>query len=191
MIESHYVLGAYDGQPKTAECASAICGTPVEKIHRFADIMSCKYNTSIHSAASMARHESAENYPQLLMTVAAMGGHFGKPSNACSNDQYYSAFNAGPKLAMQPPIGSPWQYNSCNPIIEGISASMVWDAVLTGKYWYAGNDLRGVFEPGEEREIDIRAIVNDPEGHPLQTDPNLVMRIKECMTDPGFEPYLV
>lgn len=156
-----YVLGVYDGQPKSAEWASAICGTPVEKIHRLADIMSCKYNTSIHSAAAMARHEGAENYPQLLMTVAAMGGHFGKPGNACSNDQYYSAFNAGPKLAMQPPIGSPWQYNSANPIVEGISASSVWDAVLTGRYWYAGNDLRGVFEPGEWREIDIHAIVNE------------------------------
>ncbi|MBO7702651.1 MAG: molybdopterin-dependent oxidoreductase, partial [Eggerthellaceae bacterium] len=90
-----YVLGAYDGLPKTPEWASELCGTPVELIEQFADIVSCKHDVSFHSNGAPARCKGAENYPQLLMTVAAMGGHYGKPGNSCSNDQYYGAMNSG------------------------------------------------------------------------------------------------
>ena len=158
-----YLKGEYDGIPKTPEWASEICGTPVEKIHRLTDIMSCQNNVAIHSTSSPSRNEGAENYPQALLTVACMGGHIGKPGNACSDDQYYGAFNSGPALALQLPVGPSWFLASAmiNPIDDVISMSVLWDAVLDGKYWNAGHSMAYQFKKGEWRDLDIHVIISE------------------------------
>ena len=158
-----YITGRSDGIEKTPEWASEICGTPVEKIHRLADIMGREYNVSIHSTSSPTRHEGAENYPQLILTIACMGGHLGRPGNACSDDQYYSAFNSGPKLALQPPnCEAPWQLSPANnPVDDVIGTSVIWDAVLNERYWFAGNQMLGMFKKGEYRDLDIHVIVSE------------------------------
>ena len=136
-----YVLGEYDGTPKTAEWASEICGTPVELIHEFADILGCKNNVSIHSNGAPARCKGAENYPQLIMTIAAMGGHYGKPGNVCTNDQYYGAMNGG-ELVLAPLGGVDAQFNNFgNPVRKTVSLDLIWDAILDGKYWDSGSNM--------------------------------------------------
>ena len=136
-----YVLGAYDGIPKTPEWASELCGTPIELIEQFAEIVSCQHDVSFHSNGAPARNKGAENYPQLLMTVAAMGGHYGKPGNSASNDQYYGALNSG-MIIPTPFGGTPAQFNNAgNPVKKSVSMDLIWDAIVDGEYWDAGNNM--------------------------------------------------
>ena len=140
-----YVLGAYDGQPKTPEWASELCGTPVELIEQFADIVSCKHDVSFHSNGAPARCKGAENYPQLLMTIAAMGGHYGKPGNSCSNDQYYGAMNSGMLIATPMGATDVALTNANNPVGKVISMDIIWDAIVDGEYWDSGNSMLAMF----------------------------------------------
>lgn len=157
-----YVLGAYDGIPKTQEWASEICGTPVETIDALADILGCKHDVSIHSNGAPARNKGAENYPQLLMTVAAMGGHFGKSGNACANDQYYGAMNNGGVITNVVPNSPAFFTNANNPIDDVLHSDSMWDSILEGSYWNAGNNLPGQpARPIEHRDIDIRMIISE------------------------------
>ena len=158
-----YVLGEYDGQPKTPEWASEICGCPAEKIQKYARIMSCKNNVSIYACGAPARNTGAENFPQLLMTVACMGGHFGKPGNACSDDQMYGAFDHGPKSVSNGGSGHPFVFNPFalkNPVTDNIPSTELWDAILNGKYHHCG-DVLLMPTRGEEREIDIHVIISE------------------------------
>lgn len=158
-----YVLGEYDGIEKTPEWASEICGTPVNLIHRYADIMGCKHDVSIHTNGAPARNKGAENFPHILMTVAAMGGHFGKPGNACSNDQYYGAMNSGLDLTVMLPGGTPAQFtNAGNPVDMVFSTDAMWDAIVDGHYYDAGSNFPGQIErPSVYRECDVHVIVSD------------------------------
>lgn len=157
-----YVLGVSDGVPKTQEWASEICGTPVELIDWFADMNSCRNNVSYHSNSAPARCKGSENYPQMLMTIAAMGGHFGKPGNACANDQYYGAMNSG-ILVHVPYSGTPVRFtNAQNPTGKCVSLDMVWDAIIDGEYWDAGNNFPGceVHAPVKEK-CDVKVIISE------------------------------
>lgn len=73
-----YLVGDYDGTPKTAEWASAICGTPVEDIRWFAETVGKDHKVMLMHNYALARCASADNIPQLFMTMGAMGGHMGK-----------------------------------------------------------------------------------------------------------------
>ncbi|MCI2241323.1 molybdopterin-dependent oxidoreductase [Adlercreutzia faecimuris] len=157
-----YVLGMSDGIPKTQEWASEICGTPVELIDLFADINSCKNRVSFHSNSAPARCKGSENYPQMLMTIAAMGGHFGTPGNSCANDQYYGAMNSG-ILVHVPYSGTPVRFtNAGNPVGKCVSLDSIWDAILDGEYWDAGNNFPGceVHEPVRET-CDVRVLISE------------------------------
>ena len=157
-----YVLGKYDGIPKTPEWASELCGTPVELIHQFADINSAKNKVSFHSNSAPARCKGSENYPQLLMTIAAMGGHFGTPGNSCANDQYYGAMNSG-ILVHVPYSGTPVRFtNAQNPVEKCVSLDIIWDAIVDGEYWDAGNNFPGcqVHAPRREK-CDVRVLISE------------------------------
>lgn len=168
-----YVLGKYDGIEKTPEWASEICGTPVEKIEHLAEVLGCKNNCYISSNGAPARNKGAENYPQALMTVAAMGGHFGKPGNACGDDQYYSAFNRGVPLAKGAYSRLPFRMNPMiNPVDDVLKHSEMWDSILSGKYTWTGNQDFGMYMPAEERDIDIHVIVSE-QHNLLQSQPNI------------------
>lgn len=158
-----YVFGVYDGIEKSPEWASEICGTPVELIHRYADILGCKNDVSIHTNGAPARNKGAENFPQILMTVAAMGGHFGKPGNACANDQYYGAMNSGLDLTLMYFGTSPASFtNAGNPIDDVLPTDSMWDAIIEGEYWLSGNNFPGqIMIPAEKRDIDIHVIISE------------------------------
>lgn len=164
-----YVMGAYDGVEKTPEWASEICGTPVEKIEHLAEILGCQNNCYIAGGGAPARNSGAENYPQMLMTLGAMGGHFGKPGNACADDQLYSAFNRGPNLVSTALGGIPFQtQNANNPIDDVITQGEMWNAVLTGEYTCYGQHYLGDYRAPDKRSIDIHVIVSEQQNM-LQT----------------------
>ena len=164
-----YVLGVYDGQPKTPEWASELCGTPVELIEKFAEINSCKNNVSFHSNGAPARCKGAENYPQMLMTIAAMGGHFGKPGNSCANDQYYGAMNNGALVYTDFKGTSALFSNSMNPVTKTVSLDIIWDAIVDGEYWDAGNSLCSPVDPrntsvprkAKRETLDVKVLVSE------------------------------
>lgn len=157
-----YVLGRSDGIPKTQQWASEICGTPVELIDELADINSCKNNVSFHANSAPARCKGSENYPQMLMTLAAMGGHFGKPGNCAANDQYYGAMNSGIMVHV-PYSGTPVRFtNAGNPVKKCVSLDMIWDAIVDGEYWDAGNNFPGceVHAPVREK-LNCRVLISE------------------------------
>lgn len=168
-----YLLGEYDSTPKTPEWASQLCGTPVELIERFADILGCQNNVAIHACAAPARNKGSENFPQALMTVAALGGHFGKPGNGCSNDQYYGAFNSG-FITMQPMGGPPARFtNAGNQVSDVLSTDCMWDNILDGSYWFAGSNFPGCEQYKlEKRDIDIHVIISETNNF-LQSQANI------------------
>ncbi|WP_019850301.1 molybdopterin-dependent oxidoreductase [Desulfitobacterium sp. PCE1] len=157
-----YVLGKYDNHPKTPEWASEISGTPVEDIIWFAQEMHKDKKVSILHASAPARCNNADDFPQLLMTIAAMGGHYGKPGHSCGSGQYYCSTNGGPNLIRMGASGAPVIPNSCK---EVITAPELWDAVLNGKYNRTGTtweDFSSLWDPTYmgERDIDIRVIIH-------------------------------
>lgn len=157
-----YVLGLYDGVEKTPEWASELCGTPVEKIERLADILGCENDCFISSNGAPARAKGAENFPHALMAVSAMGGHFGKPGNASGLDHNYSTLNRGATLvSLAGSYAPPYQgAGAVNPVDNTIPWSELWNAVVTGKYYDVGV-LRGELHAPEERDIDIHVIVSE------------------------------
>ena len=93
-----YLLGAYDGVPKTPEWATEICGTPVEDITWYAQ-MAGKQNDVVflHSYAA-SRYLGAENLSQAFMTVSALGGHFGKSGNGSAAIYTWDAGDSGYRM---------------------------------------------------------------------------------------------
>ncbi|MDO4291517.1 MAG: molybdopterin-dependent oxidoreductase, partial [Eggerthellaceae bacterium] len=159
-----YLMGKSDGVAKTQAWASELCGTPVELIDRFADILSCKNAVSVHSSAAAARCKGAENFPQMLMTIGAMGGHFGKPGHAVAADNNYWALNSAPNDACVPDIfaySTVGMSNAGNPCDKTVSTDALWDAIIEGEYWDAGNAWPvPTPRPLERRTLDIHVIAN-------------------------------
>lgn len=164
-----YVMGEYDGTRKTPAWASEICGCPIDRIEEFARIMGAENKVSTHANGAPARNTGAENFPQLLMTISAMGGHFGSSGNACSLTQG-SAFDGGPRLAINGPSGHPFVFNPyafSNPVTNIIPSTYLWSAVLDGHYYDCGDVLLAP-HPCEERDIDIHVIISE-QNNRLQT----------------------
>lgn len=172
-----YLLGEVDGAPKTAEWASAICGTPVEDIRWYAEVLGKNNKVTISHGYASARCRDAEDVPQMLMTLAAMGGHYGKPGHACgaSSD---GAFFSGPALVAAGDGGlEPIDVE----VDDAIVASTVWQNIKDKKYQHFGMFYSDDFSQGEERDIDIHAIFY---GHTaaMQTTPDLRLAVEVTRT---------
>lgn len=166
-----YIMGAYDGIPKTPTWASEICGCPEDKIAEFARIVGFQNKVSFHSCCAPARNKGAENLPQLTMTVGCMGAHFGKPGHAWGSDAQYNTFDRGATLLSLGAAGyeftaNPFAYE--NPVTNIVPSNEMWSAVLDGKYRDGGSALMGLREM-EEREIDIHVIISEQHNR-LQTN---------------------
>ncbi len=86
-----YLLGEYDGMPKTPEWASKLSGTPVEDIIWYAHMLGKKNNVSIMHGYAAARTNCTEDFPQMFLTLGLMGGHMGKPGNSCGSAYHCNA----------------------------------------------------------------------------------------------------
>ncbi|MBM4765284.1 molybdopterin-dependent oxidoreductase [Bacillus sp. B15-48] len=161
-----YVLGKYDGQPKTPQWATEICGTPIEDILWYArEIRKDKKVALLHSFAA-ARNKNAENFPQIFMAIGAMGGHMGKPGHSTGSVYHAGAANGGPALVTPGNKGLP---GVPNPITDFITAPNLWQSVLDGKF----NSTGFFTEPKNIKDLDLRMIYWENFAR-FQTSPNLV-----------------
>lgn len=154
-----YVLGKYDGVPKTPEWASEICGTPVEDIQYYARHLTKQKKVMLLHSYAPARCMGAEDFPQLFLTVGCMGGHLGKSGHATGAIFHQYAGDGGPKIT-----GLNYNsagYGSAGDYFNGeiLNVTELYDAIIDGKYHYVGNPTpNNDWRQPEERPIDIRMI---------------------------------
>lgn len=143
-----YVMGAYDGQPKTPEWASSICGTPVEDISWYADMMQ-KNNavTTLRSYAAFRTNDSDDaNY--LYMAAGFMGGHVGKPGHT-TGTAYHNCVGSCIDSIFK--LGDSGKVTVPNPVTDVINDPEVWSSVLRGSF----NARTSVFECAPENIVDV------------------------------------
>lgn len=191
-----YLQGDYDGVAKDAAWASSICNTPAEDITWFAQQMTKNNNCILSHGYAAARCAGAEDVPQAYMTVACMGGHFGKPGNTCGN--YYvdrqgpgnvwicSAGSDGTKDIDTPelePLYDTKKFDAIDPddLIPGIE---LWNAVIEGKYHSIGSCWSGVFNEPVEKDLDIHVIWGGRDGS-ARSNPN-ASKMPEAMRKVDF-----
>lgn len=172
-----YLLGETDGQPKTAEWASEICGAPVDDIRWYAGILGKDNKVTIHHGYAPARCRDAEDVPQMIMTLGAMGGHYGKPGHSCGTSSEGS-FLSGPKLVKSGRGGLPPIETEVDDAIVG---STFWQNIKDKKYVSFGYFYSDMFTPGEQRDIDIHAIFYG-QAASMQTTPDLRLAIEVTRT---------
>ena len=169
-----YLEGKYDGIVKDAAWASNISGTPVESITMLARALGKKNNVWLLHSFAFARNDGAENIPQIVMTIGAMGGHCGKPGNCMALSYTHNSANGGDPLVKAGGTGLPGTPDNGVPGI--IAGPQVWDAVLTGKYHmigdYYGYTAEGLGK-GVDMECDIHCITNVDEHAYLASGPNM------------------
>jgi anaerobic dimethyl sulfoxide reductase subunit A len=165
-----YVLGTYDGVPKTPEWAAAICGTPVETIHSLAQQMATTKPMTMLSSSAAARTYYGEEFCQAFLTVGWMTGNVGFEGAAICHNYHSGASYGGPRLVSNGGSGLP---SIPNPLAGGIAVGYgfseptntdfqaiayeeFWDAILTNQYHAT---VRGVIP------CDLRMIYRVQDGN--------------------------
>jgi anaerobic dimethyl sulfoxide reductase subunit A len=145
-----YVLGTYDGIPKTPEWASEICGTPVDVIKNFAQEIATTKPMIFTSAWAPARTSRGQQFCQAFLTVGWMTGNVGISGGAVAMAGHSGASYGGATLVTPGASGLPYIPNPLFPDTGmfggygfsknksagdyGMAYEEMWDAVLTGKY---------------------------------------------------------
>ena len=175
-----YVLGTYDGCPKTPEWASDICGVPAAKIEELAIEMATVKPMTMRSSQAPARTDNGARFVQAFYTVGWMTGNVGYPGAEVSAGG--SAGNmvfGGPALVRPGSKGCSWPKNPlCQPprgggmlakgkydpnAYYGIAMPEVWDAVVEGTY----HDFIHGIQP-----IDIEMIWKIGDGGRMNQNPH-------------------
>jgi anaerobic dimethyl sulfoxide reductase subunit A len=136
-----YVLGITDGVPKTPGWASAICGTPPEKIRALAIEYATTKPTMVICGGATTRIHNGSSTSQAFITLACMTGNIGIPGAGTGLSCHNRAGNAGPSLVT---AGSAGVKGIPNPLSSNINYNQSWEAVLTKKYIAALNDVRDI-----------------------------------------------
>ena len=145
-----YVLGTYDGVPKTPEWASEICGTHPRTIRQFAEEIATVKPMIFSGGAAPARTQRGQQFCQAFMTVGWMTGNVGLPNAAITKRYHSSASYGGPSLVMPggsgfSPVTNPLfpyggafgGYGFSKPEATdfyAIAYEETWDAVLNGEF---------------------------------------------------------
>ncbi len=143
-----YVLGTYDGIPKTPEWASQICGTAPTTIRRFAHEFATTKPMTLVSSSAPARTSMGEQYCQAFLTVGWMTGNVGIEGGAVCHSYHSSASYGGPALVSQggsglpgianpPSAGAAIGYGFGDPFnteFQGVNWEEMWEAVLNDQY---------------------------------------------------------
>lgn len=171
-----YVLGTFDGTPKTAEWASDICGVEVDVIKALAYEMATTEPMALTCSRAPARTSRGDQFAQAFLTVGWMTGNVGTygamvghvvTSNVGSGQggPFLMAIGDAGVPAIPNPV-SKYQYYTIDPTDTSdwtcINHSEIWDAVLNGEY-HAG--ARGVLP------INIQLINHIGRGSTLNQSP--------------------
>ncbi len=73
-----YILGKYDGEPKTPEWASKICGVSAEDIIKLADMYARTKPAALKACWAAGRNAYGEQYNRMGAALQAMTGNIGK-----------------------------------------------------------------------------------------------------------------
>lgn len=150
-----YVLGLIDGEPKTPEWASRICGVPARTIRALAREIAKTERVSLLTAWAPARTNNSDSWPQMFMTLGAMTGNIGK-SGCCTGVSCWErtadggGFLIGAGGALCERCAPPEQPEGV--INVRINNNELWDAVLDGKYTAGYEDVQ---------DINIQMILHD------------------------------
>lgn len=174
-----YVLGTYDGCPKTPEWAQPICGVPAARIEWLARQMGEAERLTLRASQAPARTDNGATFVQAFYTVGWMCGACGRPGAETSAGAGGYVGFGGPALVEPGNRGVRWPVN---PICEpprgagqlaagnydpskyyGVAMAEMWDAVCTGEFTNFGH--------GKE-PLDIRMIWKIGEGGRLNQDPS-------------------
>lgn len=152
-----YVLGTYDGVPKTPEWAAGHTGASADQIRKLAYELDPSKNVALLAGWAPARTHNADNFPQILMTIGAMTGHIGKPGNMTGVSCHNRTGNHGPSLVVP---GTSELPKLEVPVDDCINDTQLWSAVLEGTYNHTGTKPNGNYtsDKGEIRDIDIHVI---------------------------------
>jgi len=146
-LESYkdYLLGIYDGQPKTPEWAERITSVPQATIARIAREYATTKPGMLYQGYGMQRRAYGEQVVRAGCVLAALTGNLGLPGSWASG------------LALQAPDGGPfWHVFPVgeNPASVSIPVFLWSEAVLHGKEMTQAQGVRGV----EKLENDIKLI---------------------------------
>ena len=144
-----YVLGTYDGVPKTPEWASEICGTDPNLIRHFAHQVATIKPMLFSSSYAAARTYMGEQFCQAFVTIGWMTGNIGIPGGAVTVGTF-----SGPGLVRGGYGGVP---TIPNPVTKRIVYDEMWNAVLTGEYTAALDTID---------TVDIKCICGFFDPHP-------------------------
>ena len=150
-----YLMGKYDGVEKTAEWATEICGTPVEDIRWYANLMGRDNVVTTLRSYAPARTNDSDHFSILYMTIGFMGNHIGRPGQ-CTGVAYHNTvgscsqaiFNSGGAGTSAVP----------NPITAVINDWELWDAILTGTFNDTGASMTGGCGPQNIKSADIHML---------------------------------
>jgi anaerobic dimethyl sulfoxide reductase subunit A len=172
-----YILGTYDGVPKTPEWASEICGTAPDVIRHFANEWATIKPAALMSSFAPARTYRGEQFAQSFLTVGWMTGNVGKPGAAVTDAGHAAASNGGAMLVMP---GATGVDAIANPVCLGGFAAFFGASLADGTFgivWDEAWDavVKGEFTDGPrgKRKVDIRLIWNIGEGAGLNQHPNI------------------
>jgi anaerobic dimethyl sulfoxide reductase subunit A len=174
-----YILGTYDGTPKTPEHASAICGTPPDLIRSFAKEIGTAKPVAWKSSGAPARSYYGNRYAQLFFTVGWMLGsagiagaeisagssspnsHLGTPGgvNMVAFGGHGYTYPKNP-ICTETRAESKIANRAYDPNQEyGITFTETFKAVVDGEYSVPGPN-------GVKKKCDIRCIVRDNQHQP-------------------------
>lgn len=137
-----YVLGTYDGIPKTPEWASEICGIDPARIRSLAVEVGATNRVALLTGWSCARIQNGDSLPQMFMTLGAMTGHMGQPGRMTGVSSHYATGNGGYRLVKRGGGGLP--PTAPNPVDDSINDGELWSAILDGKYTAGKDDIRDI-----------------------------------------------
>jgi anaerobic dimethyl sulfoxide reductase subunit A len=162
-----YILGEYDGQPKTAEWASPITGVPVETIKELAKEMATIKPMALRSVLGVTRTYYGNRHTQLLFTVGWMTGNigllgsdvgiiqgtFGAKNGSAPIDRGNSSYKYPPNpICSEPRANGELTGGKFDASHEyGIAFSEWHKAIVTGEYTLPG-------PANNKRKCDIKAV---------------------------------
>jgi anaerobic dimethyl sulfoxide reductase subunit A len=148
-----YVLGTYDGLPKTPEWASEICGVDPEKIRQLAREIGSRNRVTLLTTWSAARTNNSDSWPQMFMTLGAMTGNIGRPGCATGVSCWEKTADGGPALIGSGGGGVPGvDTEGLDQVSIRVNNNQLWNCVLTDEYTAGIDDVQ---------DINIQMIIND------------------------------